>query len=75
MSSSETLIALSFARQHQIEDDQIEPCRSGPGQRRLTVADGLALQPLEAEVQHDQVPDMRVVFHNQYTGHDEISVS
>ena len=57
------------AREHQVENDEVERARVGADERGLAVAHGLGLETLEAEVEHDQVTNMRIVFDDQYAGH------
>ena len=58
------------ARQHQVEDDQIEGTGVRADQRVLAVGHRLGLEALEAEVEHDQVANVRVVFDDEDAGHD-----
>ncbi len=53
------------ARQHQVEDDQIERLRSGPHQRLMPVGNGLNLEAFEAEVELNQLADMGFVFDDE----------
>ena len=53
------------AGQHQVEDDQVERLGAGARERLLAVADRLDLEALEAEVQHDQLADVRFVFDDE----------
>src|SRR5688500_2423180 len=62
-------------REHQVENDEIERARVGTDERGLAVAHGLGLETLEAEVEHDQVTNMRIVFDHQYAGHNQSSLS
>src|SRR5688500_12809114 len=62
-------------REHQVENDEVEGARVGTDERGLAVAHGLGLKTLEAEVEHDQVTNMRIVFDHQYAGHNQSSLS
>ena len=55
-------------RQHQVEHDQVE--RLGPrrAERLVAVAFETHAQPLELEVQLDQLADVLLVFDEQHTG-------
>ena len=48
-----------------IEDDQIERLGAGAHQRVLAVGDRLDLEAFEAEVELDQLADVRFVFDDQ----------
>jgi len=52
-------------RQHQIEDDQIERIGVRAHERVLAVTDSFDLQAFEAEVELDQLADMRFVFDDE----------
>ena len=53
------------ARQHQVENDQIEGLGTGADERLLAVGHRLDLEALEAEVELDQLANVRFVFDDQ----------
>ena len=57
------------ARQHQVEDDQVEGSELRAHQRLLAVGHRLGLEALEAEVEHDQLANVRFVFDDEDAGH------
>ena len=52
--------------QHQVEHDQVERLRAREPQPFVAVADRDRLQPLEREVQRDEVADVRLVFDDEH---------
>src|SRR5690606_33295321 len=54
-------------RHHHIEGDHIRPDLQHPVQTVLSVTGGLHLEPLQGEVDRDQLPDDLVVIHHQHT--------
>ena len=60
------------AGQHQVEHHQVEAGRGQPGEGLAAVAHVHRLQPFEAEVQPDQLTDVRVVLDDQNMGHGSI---
>ena len=54
--------------QHQVEHDEVEAVAAGAAQRLVAVALRDDVQPLELEVQLDELADVLVVFHQQHTG-------
>ena len=53
-------------RNHDVEDHEIEAIRFSAPERNLAVAHAFAGVPFVAEMQADQLPDVRLVFDHQH---------